>query len=114
VSKGIPPASRALVKEREDNRCLRCGVPGERHQWHHRRSRSVVDPHQHCPCNGVLLCRTCHTWVHAHPLMARLAGLIVSRHVREPFLIPVITPWGERLHDCFGTYQFQSTEGEQA
>jgi hypothetical protein len=74
----------------------------------------VVDAHQHCPCNGVLLCRTCHTWVHAHPLMARLAGLIVSRHVSEPWTVPISTPWGERYHDCLGTYHFQSTEGEQA
>lgn len=50
-------------------------------EWHHRRSRSIRDEHQHHPCNGIWLCMTCHKWVHAHPFEARAKGWIVSRHL---------------------------------
>jgi hypothetical protein len=49
-------------------------------EWHHRRSRSVVDECQHAVCNGMWLCRTCHAWVHRHPFEARRTGFIVSRY----------------------------------
>lgn len=93
----IPPLSRTLVKNREQERCARCGVLSPRGQWHHRRRRAVRDEHTHCPCNGVWLCITCHTWVHANPFMARQRGFIVSAHVSEPFGVPVATPWGESV-----------------
>lgn len=105
----IPPFSRTLVIEREKGRCARCGVAVARGHWHHRRSRSVHGEHRHCPCNGVWLCPTCHTWVHANPLMARQTGFIVSRHA-EPYEVPVTTPWGVRWNDCEGNFIY---EGEQ-
>lgn len=57
-------------------------------EWHHRRSRSIRDEHQHCPCNGIWLCLTCHNWVHANPFEARAHGWIVSRH-KMPNVEPV-------------------------
>jgi hypothetical protein len=74
----IPTIQRAVVKVRDEGKCVRCGGVGS--EWHHRRSRSVRDEHQHCACNGVWLCRTCHAWAHAHPFEARRTGFIVSRH----------------------------------
>lgn len=74
----IPTKSRETVRSREKGQCARCAGRGS--QWHHRRSRSVRDGHTHCPCNGVLLCKTCHDWVHSHPFEARAIGLIVSRY----------------------------------
>lgn len=82
MSKAIPTKSRQVVGERDRGLCVRCGAKGT--EWHHRRSRSVHDEHQHCPCNGILLCRTCHDWVHAHPFHARGNGWIVSRFAK-PF-----------------------------
>lgn len=78
MSDRIPTVQRSLVKVRDNWRCVRCGGPGA--EWHHRRSRSVRDEHQHCACNGVWLCTTCHRWVHANPFAARSTGFIVSRH----------------------------------
>jgi hypothetical protein len=62
----------------------------------------VVDPHQHCPCNGVFLCSTCHQWVHSHPFDARGLGLIVSRHVESPSTVPVVGHYGTLILRCSG------------
>lgn len=91
----IPNASRIIVRGRDLHRCCRClaPVPAGAGHWHHRRSRSVRDEHQHAPCNGVWLCATCHTWVHGHPFEARRVGFIVSR-----YSIPCETPVFTRQH----------------
>lgn len=83
--------------------CQRCGGVGS--DWHHRRSRRVVDEHTHCPCNGVLLCRTCHAWVHGHPELAQGMGLIVSAYW-SPSMFPVQCFDGrEWLLDCEGNFR---------
>lgn len=102
MSTEIPSSSRVLVLTRAHDRCERCGVPAPVHHWHHRRSRSVHDPHTHCACNGVNLCTTCHSWVHHNPFAAKKFGWIVSRHVEDPGMVPVQSAWGERLHSCAG------------
>lgn len=108
----IPEFSRIVVKDRERVQCARCGTPAPHGEWHHRRSRRIVDAHRHCPCNGLLLCATCHQWAHSNPLEARRTGFIVSIHQREPFMVPIQTVWGERTHDCEGNYLFIQ-EGEE-
>jgi hypothetical protein len=70
-----------MVRGRDFNTCVRCRARISTGEWHHRRSRSVVDEHQHAPCNGLWLCSTCHAWVHAHPFEARAMGWIVSRYM---------------------------------
>lgn len=99
----IPTLSRALVKSREMASCARCGVGvGKGGHWHHRRSRSVRDEHQHCPCNGILLCTACHQWAHANPFEARAVGIIVSRYAM-PAESPVWTlDYGWVMFDCHG------------
>jgi hypothetical protein len=104
----IPEWARTAVRVRAHHRCERCGGMGA--HWHHRRSRRIVDVHQHCPCNGVWLCGTCHRWVHAHPIEARTTGWIVSVWVDQPTAVPVHTVWGERVHDCHGGFIFREQE----
>lgn len=104
----IPTKSRDLVKARAHHRCERCEAPAYNGDWHHRRTRSVDDEHQHCPCNGVWLCRTCHRWAHDHPDEARRSGWIVSRWVNEPGTIPVHRRFGLWRHDCHGTRELSN------
>jgi hypothetical protein len=85
-------------------------MPGS--DWHHRRSRSVVDAHTHCACNGVTLCgpgnnNGDHGWTHSNPFEARAKGLIISRHsLLLPFNVPVlITGRGWVLLQCNGTFE---------
>lgn len=106
----IPTASRNTVMQR-DQRCVRCAAGGPMH-WHHRRSRRVRGEHQHCPCNGVLLCSPCHNRVHGSVAEARDSGLIVSSFIDEPATIPVKTWRGWLTHDCAGNWaQFPPREG---
>lgn len=101
-AKNIPTLSRVRVRERDKERCFRCGSPTKAGQWHHRRSRGVIAPHRHCPCNGVWLCPTCHRQVHANPEESRLEGLIVSRNEENPCNVPVLSWYGVLLLDCGG------------
>lgn len=87
----IPQESRDTVALRQANRCARCGVTGS--DWHHRRRRNVRDGHEHCPCNGVLLCRTDHEWAHKNPTEAKALGFIVVT-TDVPASVPVCTVWG--------------------
>lgn len=84
----IPLTSRVSVRVRADDRCERCGAGAKNGHWHHRRSRSVRDELTHSEFNGVLLCSTCHNWVHANPFLARGQGWIVSRYA-DPRTIPI-------------------------
>jgi hypothetical protein len=96
----IPPESRETVFTREHGLCARCFMPGA--EWHHRRSRRVHDEHQHCPCNGVLLCHECHRWAHGHPLKAIEQGWIVSIFVPHPGSVPQRRPDGWWMTTCAG------------
>jgi len=104
MSNEIPTKSRDVVKLRDMGQCVRCGGGGS--AWHHRRRRNVADVHQHCPCNGVLLCTTCHTWVHAHPFEAKGKGFIVSAHEPSPWTIPVQAHFSRISLDCEGSYSY--------
>lgn len=84
----IPATSRYVVETREQGRCFRCGQPGT--DWHHRRGRAVKDDHTHCPCNGILLCRHCHSLTHDQPAESRQSGWIVSRYEAEPGEVSVL------------------------
>lgn len=99
----IPTRSRNLVRARDRFLCVRCGCTG-RH-WHHRRSRAVHDEHEHCTCNGVWLCASCHSWVHTNPFLARTEGLIVSRY-QEPASVAMRTVYGQVLPDCDGGFVY--------
>lgn len=93
--------AREVVFTRARNRCEVCGGPAT--DYSHRRTRSVVGEHQHCPCNGIAACRTCHTRMHDHPETARGDGLHVSRYVQRPSDVPVRLKGAWWLLTCEGT-----------
>lgn len=82
----IPTVKRRQVKERDGGRCTRCQMAGA--QWHHRRSRRVVDEHTHCACNGLWMCPTCHRWAHDNPITAKRTGQIIPPWVDDMWNIP--------------------------
>lgn len=61
--------------------------------------------HRHCACNGLLLCRTCHSWAHANPDEALATGYVVSQWVDEPCIVPVHA-WGWWQVICDGSATF--------
>lgn len=86
----FPPPVRLLLARR-DEVCQRCGRYG-RLEAHHRRAKasggSTARSHTQCACNGVMLCRSCHSWVHLNPREARPLGLIVLQSVSQPATVP--------------------------
>lgn len=98
----IPTRARAIVKERDQGHCMRCGAAGA-HEVHHRRRRGTGDdPHE--VCNLVTLCGPggCHDWVHAHPELARRQGFIISMFDDEPFRITLKSFMGSVRLSCDG------------
>ncbi len=96
----FPPVIRALLVKR-DECCQRCGWTG-RLEAHHRRAKasggSSARAHTQCACNGVMLCRLCHGWVHANPRKARARGLIVLQSASRPATVSMAfrrDPYGD-------------------
>ena len=100
----IPARARGLVLVRDRYLCIRCGTRGS--DVHHRRRRAVRDDHTHCPCNLILLCRNCHSWVHHEVWLARADGLIVSHVIAEPTTKLTATIAGPVRFDCDGGFEF--------
>lgn len=89
---------RAIVYNRDDGLCVRCGVylseydmATARGSIHHRKLRSQGGPNT--AANLITLCGSgttgCHGWVHGHPAEARNLGLIVHR-IDDPASVPVL------------------------
>jgi hypothetical protein len=90
----------ALVWERDEGRCFRCGAP-LRASWpgyscHHRQPKGMGGGGgADTPENRIMLCGSgssphCHFWVHSHPQLARAEGWLVSRNgVLKPEEVPV-------------------------
>lgn len=86
----IPQKVRIVVDAREQGRCLRCGGRGT--DIHHRKRRREGG---HGLANCILLCRTCHQWAHANPLLAREQGFIVrANNDDDPAQTLVRAWWG--------------------
>lgn len=97
----IPGEQYALVRDREGGHCLRCSGRGG--EWHHRgRRRERRSEHQHCACNGVWLCLTCHRWAHQHPVQAKAQGYIVASTELEPSSVAVVAWDGPVKLTCDG------------
>jgi len=74
------------IRERDGNRCARCGgVKGGLH-IHHRWMRSAGE--NESACNRVTLCAYCHNFVHAHPSTSIDEGWLCGRYA-DPAEIPV-------------------------
>lgn len=68
----IPTKVRHQINERDQYRCVRCGMAGT--EQHHRVRRRDGG---HRLSNLVLLCHDCHVAVTLNPLTAKLTGYIV-------------------------------------
>lgn len=77
--------SDAAVKERDGNRCAKCGGTRDLHV-HHRMLRSAGSDER--ACNRVTLCAWCHQWVHGHPELALEQGWLTGRY-QDPAEAPV-------------------------
>lgn len=97
---GPTPAVRAIVLDRDEYRCVRCGGPigflGD-YSIHHRRPRGMGGtkrPESNLPANLLTLCGSgttgCHGWVESHRIDAINAGFIVGQTI-DPEAIPVET-----------------------
>lgn len=96
TSTAIPAALRAVIYERDQNLCQRCGrfcVLGP-HSLHHRRPRQMGgDSAAHTAANLVLLCGTgttgCHGEVESFRTQAYAQGWLVHRW-DDPATTPVL------------------------
>lgn len=104
---GPTPATVALVIERDQGRCAKCGdqVRGERgRDWsvHHRLPRGSGGTkltHVNAPGNLILLCgsgvieharRSCHGQLEAERIAAQEAGFIVRHGITKPTNVPIL------------------------
>lgn len=76
----IPAKVRALLREREDNYCAKCGLRFANNA-HHRKNRSQGG--RDVLSNLLLLCGSgtsgCHGWITEHPAVAYALGWSVRR-----------------------------------
>lgn len=66
------------IRERDGDRCARCGGNGGGLHIHHRWMRSAGE--NESACNRVTLCAYCHRWVHYNPSQALEQGWLISRY----------------------------------
>lgn len=88
----IPTKARQGVRKRTNGVCDRCALHGN--QIHHRQRRRDGG---HGLANLVLLCDTCHRWVHGNPTDAKAAGYIVPVGITDVALVPLHTYAGPVL-----------------
>jgi hypothetical protein len=93
--KRIPRSVRDIVLERDQRRCVRCGLhlEGQRYSLHHRKPRGQGGPDT--PANLISLCGTgttgCHGWVEHNRELARGPELgYLLRRSAAPDLVPVL------------------------
>lgn len=97
----IPTKAREVVRERQGGQCARCGNRAT--ALHHRKRRREGG---HGYENLVALCNTCHTFVHANPVVAIEQGYIVPIHVEDIAAVPVKSFMGWVLFDSDGGIAF--------
>lgn len=76
----------AQIRERDGDRCAKCGSTNGPLDVHHRLLRSAGTDER--ACNRVTLCRRCHDWLHKNRAYARDRGWIVHMSA-DPARIPV-------------------------
>jgi hypothetical protein len=105
----IPGATRAGIKLRDFDRCVRCGAFGTEIQHRVRRREGG-----HAPSNLVLMCHFDHqTWAHANPAAAREVGIIVPTWA-SPDAVPVKTWQGWLLlDDSYNVTHLTEAEAER-
>lgn len=87
LSEAALKAVRPLLRERAGGVCEKCGgALGRGGDAHHRLKRS--GPERDVLSNLVMVCRGCHSWVHANPSQAREDGWILTSK-QAPADVPV-------------------------
>jgi 5-methylcytosine-specific restriction protein A len=97
----VPAAVRAAVRERDEERCARCGGRGEnaggRGSLHHRMPRGRGSDglaSSYALSNLVVLCGSgttgCHGWVESYRTQAEADGWLVRRGLQVPADVPVL------------------------
>lgn len=97
----IPTKAREVVRERQDGLCARCG--NQFTEIHHRQRRREG---KHGYANLVGLCGTDHRFVHANPKWARDNGYIISVHIQDIALTPIITYAGTMFFEDDGSIRW--------
>lgn len=90
-----------VLMRRCGGRCERCLTdvhPAYAHR-HHRQRRRVGGDRL---ANLLVLCQSCHTWIHDHPRNAREHGWIVPASAPDPGAVPVLLHGRLRLLDDSG------------
>ncbi len=99
----FPAGQRRILKDRDDWRCARCAVPvSDNAHVHNRKLRSRGGGRD--LSNGVLLCPTCHHWVHHNVEKATEQGFIVASRAFTA-LTPVTTWRGRIWLDDIGSWR---------
>lgn len=95
---GPAAATVKVVRQRDENRCMSCGVQDDSLTTQHRVARGMGGTRAawiNQPANLISLCGSgttgCHGQVEAHPAAARESGMSVSRNGRRPEHVPVLT-----------------------
>lgn len=94
-STGPDLATRQLVIDRSDRRCMRCRRPGE--VVHHRRPRKrggTRRPEINSPENLVWICRACHDWIESRRALAYRTGWLVKEGIDGPLEISLVDDRG--------------------
>ena len=90
---GFPPTVRALVQERAEMRCERCGIYCERGQLHHRRPRQHGGsrrPDTNRASNALWLCSTldhgldCHGYIESERTNSYAHGWLLRQNQSPP------------------------------
>lgn len=66
---GPGKVTRVAIADRDGERCAVCGFPAEKRHLHHRKPRGMggsEDRNTNLPCNLLLVCSTCHTYIEQH------------------------------------------------
>ena len=97
-STGPSPDVRALVWEREESCCARCGLRGgehvfPRHEVHHRRPRGMGGTRHEAinsPANLLLLCHACHAFIESRRVWAIADGYLIPQGGDDPRDVKVL------------------------
>lgn len=111
----VPVAIAHAVDERDEQKCVRCGVWIEGNGSRHHRQRRAVGGH--IRPNLILLCGSgttgCHGWAHANPALARLAGYIVASWVADVAGVPVLVAAAGDLAGSRMVWMLLTVEGDR-
>lgn len=98
--------TKRMVDSRENGTCLKCSQPGT--DVHHRIVRGMGGTKNEAVAYGlanlILLCRSCHNWVHGHPTESYKLGFLVHSW-DDPEEVPVVKSGARIYFRSDGTFE---------